>query len=69
LLAETTTSNSISSKFAERNIHDPQNFIRRISAFFPQEKPKTGKRRNLGTFRTRKAAEAHERAVQYFKKH
>jgi hypothetical protein len=28
---------------------------------------KTGKRRNLGTFRTRRAAEAHERAVQYFK--
>ena len=30
--------------------------------------PKTGKRRNLGTFRTRRAAEAHERAVQYFKR-
>jgi hypothetical protein len=29
--------------------------------------PQTGKRRNLGTFRTRRAAEAHERAVQYFK--
>ena len=28
---------------------------------------KTGKRRNLGTFNTRRAAEAHERAVQYFK--
>jgi len=28
----------------------------------------TGKRKNLGTFRTRKAAEAHERAVQYFKR-
>jgi len=28
---------------------------------------KTGKRRNLGTFRTREAAERHERAVQYFK--
>jgi hypothetical protein len=31
--------------------------------------PKTGKRRNLGTFSTRKAAEEHERAVQYFKRH
>ena len=31
--------------------------------------PKTGKRRNLGTFRTRAAAERHERAVQYFKRH
>jgi len=28
---------------------------------------KTGKRRNLGTFDTRRAAQAHERAVQYFK--
>jgi hypothetical protein len=28
---------------------------------------KTGKRRNLGTFSTRRAAQAHERAVQYFK--
>lgn len=31
--------------------------------------PKTGKRRNLGTFKSRKAAEQHERAVQYFKRH
>jgi hypothetical protein len=31
--------------------------------------PKTGRRRNLGTFRTRAAAEKHERAVQYFKHH
>ena len=31
--------------------------------------PKTGKRRNLGTFATREKAEQHERAVQYFKHH
>jgi hypothetical protein len=31
--------------------------------------PRTGKRRNLGTFPTRAAAERHERAVQYFKRH
>ena len=31
--------------------------------------PKTGRRRNLGTFKTRSAAERHERAVQYFKRH
>jgi hypothetical protein len=31
--------------------------------------PQTGKRRNLGTFATRAAAERHERAVQYFKRH
>jgi hypothetical protein len=30
--------------------------------------PKTGKRRNLGTFSTREAAEKHEREVQYFKR-
>jgi hypothetical protein len=30
---------------------------------------KTGKRRNLGTFGTREAAEKHERDVQYFKRH
>jgi hypothetical protein len=29
--------------------------------------PKTGRRRNLGTFGSRAAAERHERAVQYFK--
>jgi hypothetical protein len=30
---------------------------------------KTGKRRNLGTFGSRAAAEKHEREVQYFKRH
>ena len=30
--------------------------------------PDTGKRRNLGTFDTRAAAEKHEREVQYFKR-
>jgi len=29
--------------------------------------PKTGKRKNLGTFATRTEAEQHERAVQFFK--
>jgi len=31
--------------------------------------PTTGKWRNLGTFDSRAAAEKHERAVQYFKRH
>ena len=31
--------------------------------------PKTGKRRNLGTFDSRAAAEDHEKDVQYFKRH
>ena len=30
--------------------------------------PETGKRRNLGTFKTRAEAEKHERAVQFFKR-
>lgn len=47
--------------------------IRKLSSgqyrlYSRKKDPKTGKRRNLGTFRTRKAAEAHERAVQYFKR-
>ena len=29
----------------------------------------TGRRRNLGTFPTRKAAEKHERDIQFFKRH
>ena len=30
---------------------------------------KSGKRRNLGTFATREAAQKHEREIQYFKRH
>ncbi len=33
-----------------------------------KKNPKTGKRRNLGTFKTRAAAQKHERAVQFFKR-
>ena len=31
--------------------------------------PRTGKRKNLGTFNGKAAAKKHERAVQYFKRH
>ena len=31
--------------------------------------PKTGKRRNLGTFTSKTAALKHERSIQYFKRH
>ena len=34
-----------------------------------KKNPKPGKRRNLGTFKSRAAAEQHEREVQYFKRH
>jgi hypothetical protein len=33
-----------------------------------KKNPATGKRRNLGSFKSRAAAERHERAVQYFKR-
>ena len=33
-----------------------------------KKSPRTGKRRNLGTFATKKAAQSHERDIQYFKR-
>ena len=48
--------------------------IRRLSSgkfrlYSRKLNPKTGKRRNLGTFGSQGAAEKHERAVQFFKHH
>ncbi|MEI9803449.1 MAG: hypothetical protein WDN48_01970 [Pseudolabrys sp.] len=48
--------------------------IRKLAAgkyrlYSRRKNPKTGKRRNLGTFGTQKAAQQHERDVQYFKRH
>lgn len=34
-----------------------------------KKNPKTGRRHNLGTFSSRRAAQQHEKAVQYFKHH
>jgi hypothetical protein len=34
-----------------------------------KKNPRTGKRRNLGTFKSLSAAKRHERAVQFFKRH
>jgi hypothetical protein len=47
--------------------------IRKLSSgryrlYSRKKDPRTGKRRNLGTFKTRAAAAKHERAVQYFKR-
>ena len=47
--------------------------IRKIASgeyrlYSKKKNPKTGRRRNLGTFKTRAAAEKHERAVQFFKR-
>lgn len=41
----------------------------RYRLYSRKKNPATGKRRNLGTFTSRKAAEKHEREVQYFKRH
>ena len=41
----------------------------RYRLYSRKKDPRTGKRRNLGTFPTRAAAERHERAVQFFKRH
>ena len=45
--------------------------IERLTVLCDHDKPnpKTGKRRNLGTFRTRSEAVQRERAIQYFKRH
>ncbi len=46
--------------------------IRKLSSgqyrLYSKKKDAKGKRKNLGTFSTRAAAEKHERAVQYFKR-
>ncbi|HEX7779793.1 MAG TPA: hypothetical protein VF424_11160 [Vicinamibacterales bacterium] len=40
----------------------------RYRLYSRKKSPRTGRRRNLGTFRTRAQAEKHERAVQFFKR-
>jgi hypothetical protein len=40
----------------------------RFRLYSKKKDPKTGRRRNLGTFASRAAAEKHERAVQFFKR-
>lgn len=47
--------------------------IRRLASgkyrlYSRKKDPKTGKRRNLGTFATQRAAKQHERAIQFFKR-
>ena len=48
--------------------------IRKLSSgkyrlYSRKQNPKTGRRRNLGTFDSKGEAEKHERAVQFFKRH
>jgi hypothetical protein len=61
--------------FANHPSTDPHLFcmIRKLQSgeyrlYSRKKDAKTGKRKNLGTFASRAAAEKHERAVQYFKR-
>jgi hypothetical protein len=68
-------------RFAAGTLRSGDRFLRRSSTvirklksggyrlYSSKKNPKTGKRRNLGTFASRAAAEKHERAVQFFKRH
>jgi hypothetical protein len=54
--------------------HEEAAVIRKLTSgkyrlYSRKKNPTTGRRRNLGTFSSRGAAEKHERAVQYFKRH
>ena len=40
----------------------------RYRLYSRKKNPKNGRRRNLGTFKSRAAAQKHERAVQHFKR-
>jgi len=48
--------------------HDPPPVIGEYRLYSKKKDVRTGKRKNLGTFGSRAAAEKHERAVQYFKR-
>lgn len=55
-------------------LHARSSMIRKLKSgeyrlYSRKKNPKTGKRRNLGTFPTREAAQKHEQAVQFFKRH
>lgn len=77
LYAPSTTSDGPNCKFARP--YGPDQLIwwlmiRKLSSgeyrlYSRKLDPKTQRHRNLGTFKTRSAAEKHEREVQYFKRH
>jgi len=58
---------------ANARIAGDDTVIRRLKSgqfrlYSVKKDPRTGKRRNLGTFDNRAAAEKHEREVQFFKR-
>jgi hypothetical protein len=64
-------------RLATREVQSPGGtsiMIRKLKAggyrlYSRKKNPKTGRRRNLGTFKSLAAAQKHEREVQYFKRH
>jgi hypothetical protein len=55
-------------------MRDNENMIRKLSSgefrlYSRKKDPKTGRRRNLGTFKSRGDAQKHEQAIQFFKRH
>ena len=60
-------------QLSRHEILHPSSMIRKLKSgvyrlYSRKKNPKTGKRRNLGTFKTKAAAKKHEQAVQYFKR-
>ena len=58
----------------ERSTVRSYSMIRKLKSgkyrlYSKKKSSRTGKRKNLGTFGSRAAAEKHERQVQYFKRH
>ena len=65
--------NGSARRMGRRRVTMKCDMIRKIASgkyrlYSRKKDPKTGRRRNLGTFSTRAAAEKHERAVQFFKR-
>jgi hypothetical protein len=55
------------------DVHWSVDMIRKLKSgryrlYSEKKDPKTGKRKNLGTFNTREAAKKHEREVEFFKR-
>lgn len=64
---------AIATRMLERASEGADDMIRKLKSggyrlYSRKKNPKTGKRRNLGTFKSLTAAEKHERAVQFFKR-
>jgi hypothetical protein len=75
-LADCDVSPLVSMRCALRDAHGERrrtSMIRKLRSgkfrlYSRKKNPRTGRRRNLGTFSSREAAKRHERAVQFFKR-